>query len=192
MKSAKLIASLIQTAYGCNNNVLIAGDFNCKEIDWENEIAPKEKHHLSHFINVLQDCYLYQHVTEPTRYKEGEIANLLDLILTSEEGAVHDLTYHPPLGESDHVCLRFNVPFKTHSTPKTQATSYNFFKTNFVRIIERLKIQKWDELLTKSFADDYETFIEILTEVMQLNTKLLPNFNCPYGSAFFAGFRHFF
>ena len=141
MKSAKLISGLIQTAYERNNNILIAGDFNYKEIDWENESAPKEKHHLSHFINVLQDCYLSQHVTEPTRCREGENANLLDLILSSEEGAVYDLSYHPPLGESDHVCLRFNVPFKTYSTPKTQAPSLTSSRRILCQSLKGLKIR---------------------------------------------------
>ena len=60
-------------------------------------------------IDTLQDCYLFQHVTEPTRYRDGERPNLLDLILSTEERMVHNLTYHPPLGETDHLCLKFNV-----------------------------------------------------------------------------------
>ena len=35
--------------------------------------------------------------------------NLLDSILTFEEGMAQDLNYLSPLGESDHVCLGFNV-----------------------------------------------------------------------------------
>ena len=81
----------------------MAGDFNYKEIDWCNEFAPYEQEHLVDFINTLHDCFLYQHVTEPTRYREGETPNLLDLILTSEDSNVQDLTYLPPLGVSDHV-----------------------------------------------------------------------------------------
>ena len=108
-KSTKAITQLIRTAHRRNINLLIADDFNYKNIDWSNEYAPKEQQHLLDFIETLQDCYLFQHVTEPTRYREGERSNILDLILSSEEGMVQDLTYHPPIGESDHVCLRFNV-----------------------------------------------------------------------------------
>ena len=108
IQSTKAITQLIRTAYQRNTNLLIAGDFNYRNIDWTNEYAPKGQQHLD-FIETLQDCYLFQHFTEPTRYRDGETSNILDLILSSEEGMVHDLTYHPPIGGSDHVCLRFNV-----------------------------------------------------------------------------------
>ena len=53
-------------------------------------------------METLQECYLYQHVTEPTRCRENETPNLLDL--TSEEGMVQDLNYLSPLRKSDRVC----------------------------------------------------------------------------------------
>ena len=56
------------------------------------------KQHLQYFIENLQNCFLYQHVTEPTRYRANETPNVLDLILSSEEGTVKDLAYNPPLG----------------------------------------------------------------------------------------------
>ena len=170
MKSAKLIASLIQEAYKRNKNLLIAGDFNYKEIDWDNESAPSGKDHLDHFIKILQECYLYQHVTEPTRFREGENANLLDLILTSEEGAIQNLSYHPPLGESDHLCLRFDVPLTKQKPKKNNCPKYNIFKTNFAEISAGIKSRKWEEVLTKSFAEDYETFFDFLASEMRANT----------------------
>ena len=72
---------------------------------------------MSDFIDTIQECLLFQHVTEPTRYREGDRSNTLDLILWSEEGMACDLNYHPPLGESDHVCLTFNVSL-THTQRK--------------------------------------------------------------------------
>ena len=95
-QSTMAVIKLIQTAYDRNINLIIAGDFNDKNIDWCNEYAEQE--YLVDFINTLQECFLYQHVTEPTRYRENETSNLLDLVLSSEEGMVKDLSYHPPLG----------------------------------------------------------------------------------------------
>ena len=48
--------------------------------------------------NLVSDP-IFQHVTEPTRYRENERPNLLDLVLSSEEGMVQDLRYLPPLGK---------------------------------------------------------------------------------------------
>ena len=110
-------------------------------------------------------------MTEPTRYREGENTNLLDLILSSEEGVVHDLSYHPPLAESDHICLKFDVFLGTSQPAKENGSSYNIFKANFVKICEGLNHQNWIELLTKSFTEDYDTFCRILAKEMDENTN---------------------
>ena len=109
--NTQAINKLISEAYRRNPNLLIAGDFNFKEIDWLNEISTPGQQHLQDFIETLQDCFLYQHVTEPTRYRPNETPNVLDLILSSEEGMVQDLAYNPPLGESDHLCLTFKLQY---------------------------------------------------------------------------------
>ena len=67
-----IVMKLINTAYQRNCNLIIAGDFSYKNIDWKNEFAPPGQQHLLDFIETLQECYLYQHVTEPTRYRENE------------------------------------------------------------------------------------------------------------------------
>ena len=56
----------------------------------------------------LRDSYLYEHVTSPTHSRAGQIANILDLILTNEELMVEDLTHDAQLGKSHHDCLVFN------------------------------------------------------------------------------------
>ena len=93
-------------------------------------MSPSGQKHLLDFIEALQDCYLFQHITEPIRYRDNERSNILDLILSSEEGMVQDLSYHPLIGESDHVCLTFNL---LHTQQKDYFTPmHNIFKTNYV------------------------------------------------------------
>ena len=86
--NTQAINKLIIEAYRCNPNLLIAGDFNYKETDWLNGISTPGQQHLQDFIETLQDCFLYQHVTEPTRYRPNETPNVLDLILSSEKGTL--------------------------------------------------------------------------------------------------------
>ena len=43
MRSTKEITQLINNAYKRNNNLMIAGDFNYKEVDWIYECVPPEK-----------------------------------------------------------------------------------------------------------------------------------------------------
>ena len=91
-------------------HLLIAGDFNIPHIDWEINFSPASEQHHSHILlKAIADCFLYQHVHQPTRFRHGEAANILDLILSNEEGLIQNLSFHPGLGCSDHVTLRFNI-----------------------------------------------------------------------------------
>ena len=139
--------------------VLIGGDFNYKEIDWENEFVEECNIHLTPFINTIQDHFLMQHVTEPTRYRQGEQPNLLDLILTNEEGMVQNLTYHPGLGDSDHCCLKFDLNCYAHYSNTTEK-SMNYYKANYRAIRNKLRMVNWDETLNGSFMDDYTKFLD--------------------------------
>ena len=65
-QSTMAVINLIKTAHGRNINLIIAGDFNYKNIDWCNECAKQE--YLVDFINTLQKCFLYQHVIAKTKH----------------------------------------------------------------------------------------------------------------------------
>ena len=61
--------------------VFIVGDFNIKEIKWSMcEISENQEHISSVFLEGIKDCFLFQHVREPTRFREGQIPSILDLI----------------------------------------------------------------------------------------------------------------
>ena len=110
-------------------------------------------------------------MSEPTRYRHEEDPNLLDLVLSSEEGMVCDLDYLPPLGESDHVCIQFNVKC-AQSTHFPEAEKRNIFKANYAVMIEKLSQYDWDALLNSSFIKDYETFFGILEQLLEDNTPM--------------------
>ena len=169
-QSTNEIRQLIIKAYEYNSNLIIAGDFNFKNIEWDNQYVSNGHKHLLDFIDTLQDCFLHQHVTEPTRYRENEASNLLDLILTSEEGMVHNLNYHPPLGESDHVCLTFTL-FYCQQDYQFQP-EYNVFKTNYEALKEILSKHDWTTRLNANFQSDYSTFMDILTKAFEGNSAL--------------------
>ena len=60
------------------------------------------------FLNCINSCFLYQHVLEPTRFREDQEPSTLGLILTNEEGMISNLNYDPGLGASDHCLLAAN------------------------------------------------------------------------------------
>ena len=92
------------------SHLLLAGDFNLGDIDWQNHLSLAPPSHYSHsFLEVVDDYFLHQHVNFPTRFRHGNTARILDLIFTNEEGMVQNLTSAAGLGKSDHVILKFSV-----------------------------------------------------------------------------------
>ena len=65
-------------------HMLLMGDFNYGDIDWStfqaSELASRQ------FLDCLEDCFLTQHATEPTR---GD--SVLDLVITDEPGMIDEL-----------------------------------------------------------------------------------------------------
>ena len=85
---------------------LVMGDFNYREINWtDSSTNVGENHVASLFLECIRDTYLCQYVTEPTRIRENNEPSTLDLVLTNEENMVHNLSYNPELGKSDHLTL---------------------------------------------------------------------------------------
>ena len=65
-----------------DTHLLIIGDFNYPEINWEfQQTTENMQHNSSIFINCINDTFLYQHVKEHTRYRNDQNPSRLDLLL---------------------------------------------------------------------------------------------------------------
>ena len=85
-----------------DNRVLIMGDFNLPNIDWEDRDLRRGARKVEEqILEVINDCFLYQHVKEDTRFM-NEQSSSLDLIFTKEEGDVMNVVVEEPLNGSDH------------------------------------------------------------------------------------------
>ena len=99
-----------------HSQLMIVGDFNLPLIDWDLCTSAAPDGHPSHsFIETTQNCFLYQHIRCPTRFRVGDSPSTLDLVFTDEEGMVKNLRYLPGLGSSDHVILRFDLVSFSHT-----------------------------------------------------------------------------
>ena len=49
------------------------------------------------------------HTTRPTRFRGQQAANILDLVMTNEEGMITDISDGDPIGMSDHVTLSWTL-----------------------------------------------------------------------------------
>ena len=89
--------------YCGKKNLIILGDFNAPFIDWKLLTTNcLEKNFNKKLLNTTLDNLLTQHVNFPTRFREGQQSNCLDLILTKCDDNIDKLSSEAPLGNSDH------------------------------------------------------------------------------------------
>ena len=84
-------------------HLLITGDFNMPHIDWTTSNVTSSCIYDRTFLTLIEDLFLTQHVTFPTRLRSNQTPSLLDLILTNDQHMISNLTSLPPLGKSDHT-----------------------------------------------------------------------------------------
>ena len=169
IRSTNEICKLISTASGMmTTHLLIAGDFNLPGIDWENEFTQGERPNLSDFVNTIQNCFLYQHTRKPTRYRAGETSNVLDLVITNEEGMVTNINHCPGIGKSDHECLIFDLRCNKQMLEK-ETIAYNFFKGNYNKIEENIRRINWDNILSGDVNDSCAKFLSCIDKEVKEN-----------------------
>ena len=145
-----------------HSHIIITGDFNLPQIDWGLGLSTAPLSHCSHaFVDIVNDCFLHQHVDQPTRFRTGETPHMLDLVLSNEEGMVKNLELLPGLGTSDHVMIQFQLacysPAIDHAIPRL-----NLNKGNFKLLNQRLASVNW----AASANMDTETMYTFIKETL--------------------------
>ena len=127
-----------------DNRLLLLGDFNLPRVDWEAGDLERGATGIEReMLDVVNDCFLYQHVNEDTRFRNQE-SSALDLIFTKEEGDVRNIEVDEGLGHSDHgiVIADYVSEWKSRVVHKPRRM-YN--KGNYKGIIEELNLVNWDD-----------------------------------------------
>ena len=103
-------------SFSQTEKILLLGDFNAPEVEWGGWSAPPHSFGED-LLNTLQDKALVQHVQEPTRYRPGQTANILDLVITKHQNEIVMLDCNAPLGNSDHTVISLTTSFDAPSVP---------------------------------------------------------------------------
>ena len=75
---------LIQAIPKMAQNLLLLGNFNFTQIDWNSESTNTgENHPAALFLHAVKEAFLIQHQKDPTRIREGQRPTLDDLVLTN-------------------------------------------------------------------------------------------------------------
>jgi len=138
----KLLAGAVQAAG--TSHLLIMGDFNYPEINYEDDwVSSGLDSDPGRFFLATQDLFLTQHVSEPTRFRQGNQPSTLDYIFTSEEEVIEKINYETPIGKSDHAVLSWDLTVAVKTT-MTRTSKLNFWRGNYVAINEALKKVNWE------------------------------------------------
>ena len=157
------------------SHLLIVGDFNYKQIDWDTLTTNKgEKSNEHLFVETIKYSYLHQHVKTPTRGRKDQNPSLLDLILTDEADRISNLDIQSPLGKSDHSVLLFDYNLKIQSNYKPKII-YNYEKADF----EKICVDIQNSLNPKpDFQQDInQTWNDIKSTILQAQATNIPTIN---------------
>ena len=147
-----------------SRNITIMGDFNCKEVLWEDWLT--EGGELSWGNRLLQlamDNILPQWVTENTRFRGNEEPSRLDLVFTKEPEIIENVTYKSPIGKSDHVLIEMELKVRLDEIKRKDYTNsrFNFGKTNFKELQGYFEHVDWtDFYMSDKVEDKWKIFME--------------------------------
>ena len=127
------------------DRVCIVGDFNYPNINWD---RTNEGYKEGQFIDSLNDAFLIQMVNKPTRHREGQQANLLDLIIVNDDQMISDITHFSKLGKSDHDTLLFDLYIPKDKPPQEDPKAeYIFKKGNYRKMRQEAEDLDWSYII---------------------------------------------
>lgn len=149
-------------------HLLICGDFNLPGIIWTD--MPTSRGGVdslpTKFLECLNDCFLFQHVTLPTHHRPGQRANTLDLVMTNENDMIVDLEHTAPLGKSDHDCLKFI--YRCYASQKgSTRTNWNLNRGDYAALRRRLAEYNFRDLEFIPIDDAWKKLHSAIIESME-------------------------
>ena len=157
----------------CKSQALIMGDFNHNTINWQTLESESSD---TPFLDLIGDCFLVQHVDKPTR---GEA--ILDLVLSTEQGMVENLSVDEHLGNSDHSIVKWDlissVDIETNVKPVL-----DYRKGNYEGMRTFLRNTDWiNKFKNNSVNENWEMFKNTLHKAVEnyIPKKIVKKLNRP-------------
>ena len=119
------------------NNVILTGDFNAPDVNWDNPLDQDDLTTASkRLLEVLDDNDLIQFVKEPTR-RQGTTQNILDLVLSNNKDIIGGVKVID--GISDHDIVLFTVKTSCQRKRNVKRKVYIKKKADSTRIKQELQ-----------------------------------------------------
>ena len=124
------------------NDCIIVGDFNFRDIDWEDIEGHSPSSRL--FVQCLQDNYMTQLVEEPTRNKY-----INDLVITSNADLIDSVIVNDAFPYTDPKTLTMNVKLFIPKISKKQRKVYLYSKGRYAEFNRAVSEFDWQGTLAR-------------------------------------------
>ena len=155
--------------------LLLVGDFNFPGINWDDECSNMSDTDIAtKFLNITQQNYLTQFVTEVTHRRNMQTPTLIDLVLSNDPEFVQNVEYHPPFGKSHHSVLTFSLPIKLNKNDNVLPTlKFQINKGDYEAMRTFMREVNWEELLKQE--DDIDKWWSVIEGVLnEAKLKFVP------------------
>jgi len=160
---------LIKAAIGRRTQVLLVGDFNHPEINWENETSPASDNHKATIFmeSVVRENFLYQHIRNPTHYRAEQSPTLVDLVFTKEEGMIKEILHSAPIGKSHHQVLSFEYRTNTQNIGAKQEARFLYSRADYDGLRQKMREQNLcDRLQDKNVTEGWNLLCEAYNQAL--------------------------
>ena len=160
------------------SNVLVLGDFNMPEINWELWTTSKSENHISYkFLECLRDNFWEQTVVSPTRWVNDQPGNVLDLCVTNNSDIIKNIEITTRLGSSDHLSIEIELTFPRIG-PHSYTEKRNYYKGDYVNANIKLSDINWSSMLDMDLEASWQFFSEhvnhIVNETIPIHKEINP------------------
>ena len=147
------------------DKIFITGDFNLPNINWQTGLS-SNIYEIS-FIESFNDAYLFQHIEKPTRYRQGQKSNILDLVFTRENSDIIDIEYLSPIGKSDHLTLKLITNIDKIAMEDDTPPRFDFKRCNITDFRRLIKETDWAVLHKLNVEECWNLIYSKLDEGME-------------------------
>ena len=155
---------------GQEKDVLIAGDFNCKDINWEDRTGQGGDDSWSEkLLNWAEENMMIQWIDCDTRYRGGDAPSRLDLVFTTNKEEIEEIKYKCPLGKSDHILIEINKGKDSCLLDQNyKMDRYKYSRANFDGIKQYFENANWENFdNARNTQEKWDEFIKIYDEAVR-------------------------
>ena len=146
-----------------DSTVLLLGDFNSKEVNWEEmEVNGDTGEWGEDLLQLVMVNTMEQWVRENTRYRGEDEPTMLDLVFTKKPETCPTIEYLCPMGKSDHVVMEIELKGseKEIRSEGHKNGRLNHAKANFAELREFYEKINWKEVMKgRTVQEKYDIFL---------------------------------